>query len=165
MTTSRSVPRNDSTNATHLPVKLAVALLKDRNGQINLDIPISGRTDDPQFRIAPLILKVVVNLLVKAATSPFSMLGALVGGGEELSYVQFTPGSAEISDPETQKLAKLVSALEQRPALNLEIAGSFDPEKDREALARLKLEQQIKVLRLRELAAAGTPRQGLTRSK
>ena len=154
-------PRNDSTNATHLPVKLAVALLKDRNGQINLDIPITGRTDDPQFRVAPLILKTVVNLLVKAATSPFSMLGALVGGGEELSYVQFSPGSSEISDAETQKLAKLVSALEQRPALNLEIAGSFDPETDREALARLKLEQQIKVLRRRELAAAGTPSPGI----
>ena len=124
-------PRNDNTNATHLPVKLAVALLKDRNGQINLDIPLSGRTDDPQFRIAPLVFKVVVNLIVKAATSPFSLLGALVGGGEELSFVQFEPGRADIPDAEAQKLEKLVKALYERPAVNLEIAGSFDPEKDR----------------------------------
>jgi hypothetical protein len=146
---------NDSTNATHLPVKLAVALLKDRNGQINLDIPLSGRTDDPQFRVAPVIFKVVVNLIVKAATSPFSLLGALVGGGEELSFVEFEPGQAVIPDAEVQKVNKLVKALSERPALNLEIAGSFDPERDRAALARDKLEQQLKVLRLKELAEAG----------
>ena len=150
-------PRNDSTNATHLPVKLAVALLKDRNGQINLDIPLSGRTDDPQFKIAPLVFKVVLNLIVKAATSPFSLLGALVGGGEELSFVEFQPGRADIPDAEAQKLDKLVKALYERPAVNLEIAGSFDPEQDRAALARLKLEQQLKVLRLKELADAGKP--------
>ena len=148
-------PRNDSTNATHLPVKLAVALLKDRNGQINLDIPLSGQTDDPKFTIAPLVFKVIVNLIEKAATSPFSLLGALVGGGEELSFVEFEPGRADIPDAEAQKLEKLVKALYERPALNLEIAGSFDREKDRAALAHVKLEQQLKVLRLKELADAG----------
>ena len=150
-------PRNDSTNATHLPVKLAVALLKDRNGQINLDIPLSGRTDDPKFTIAPLVFKVVVNLIEKAATSPFSLLGALVGGGEELSFVEFEPGRADIPDAEAQKLEKLVKALYERPAVNLEIGGSFDREKDRAALASAKLEQQLKVLRLKELADAGKP--------
>jgi hypothetical protein len=145
-------PRNDNTNATSLPVKLAVALLKDRNGQINLDIPVTGRTDDPQFKLAPIIFKVIVNLIMKAATSPFSLLGALVGGGEELSFIEFTPGQSDIPDTETQKLDKLVKALDERPALSLEIAGSFDPEKDREAVARLKLEQQLKTLRLKELA-------------
>src|ERR1039458_5733498 len=92
-------PRNDSTNATHLPVKLAVALLKDRKGQINLDIPLSGKTDDPQFAIAPLIFKVILNVIVKAATSPFSLLGALVGGGEELSFVEFEAARAELLAP------------------------------------------------------------------
>jgi hypothetical protein len=148
-------PRNDSTNATHLPVKLAVALLKDRNGQINLDIPLSGRTDDPKFAIAPLVFKVVLNLMVKAATSPFSLLGALVGGGEELGFVEFPPGGADIPDAEAQKLDKLVKALYERPTLNLEIAGSFDPDQDRAALARLKLEQHTKILRLKELTEAG----------
>jgi hypothetical protein len=149
-------PRNDSTNATHLPVKLAVALLKDRQGQINLDIPVNGRTDDPQFRIAPIIFKVVLNLMVKAASSPFSLLGALVGGGEELSFVEFQPGRADIPDAEAQKLAKLVKALYERPAVNLEITGSFDPDLDRAALARLKLEQHLKILRLKELTDAGS---------
>jgi hypothetical protein len=155
-------PRNDSTNATHLPVKLAVALLKDRNGQIDLDIPLTGRTDDPQFKIAPLVFKVVLNLIVKAATSPFSLLGALVGGGEELSFVDFQPGQADIPDTEAQKLDKLVKALFERPAVSLEIAGSFDPEQDREALARLKLEQHLKILRLKELSEAGKPTPSLT---
>jgi len=148
-------PRNDSTNATSLPVKLAVALLKDRNGQINLDVPLSGKTDDPQFKVAPIVFKVIVNLIVKAATSPFSLLGALVGGGEELSFVEFEPGRADIPDSEAQKLDKLVKALYERPSLNLEIAGSFEREKDRAALAHGKLEQQLKVLRLKELADAG----------
>jgi hypothetical protein len=150
-------PRNESTNATHLPVKLAVALLKDRNGRIDLDIPLTGRTDDPQFKIAPLVFKVVVNLIVKAATSPFSLLGALVGGGEELSFVDFQPGRADIPDTEAQKLEKLVKALYERPALNLEIAGSFDADQDRAALARLKLEQHLKILHLKELTDAGKP--------
>jgi hypothetical protein len=155
-------PRNDSTNATHLPVKLAVALLKDRNGQINLDIPLTGRTDDPQFKIAPLVFKVVLNLIVKAATSPFSLLGALVGGGEELSFVDFQPGRADIPDTEVQKLDKLVKALYERPAVSLEIAGSFDPDQDRAAVARLKLEQHLKILRLKELTEAGKPAPSLT---
>jgi hypothetical protein len=146
-------PRNNSTNATHLPVKLAVALLKDRNGRINLDVPLTGRTDDPQFSIAPLVWKVIVNLIEKAATSPFSLLGALVGGGEELSFVEFVPGQAEIPEGEAQKLQKLVKALYERPGVNLEITGSFDPDKDRAALARGKLEQYLKVLRLKELAS------------
>jgi hypothetical protein len=154
-------PRNESTNATHLPVKLAVALLKDRNGQINLDIPVTGRTDDPQFKLAPIIFKVVVNLIEKAALSPFSMLGALVGGGEELSFVEFAPGEAVISEVEAQKVEKLVKALQERPALSLEIAGSFDPDKDRPALARSKLEAQLKVLRRGELSKAGSADQSL----
>jgi hypothetical protein len=149
-------PRNDNTNASHLPVKLAVALLKDRNGRIDLDIPVTGRTDDPQFRVSPIILKAVVDLIVKAAASPFSLLGALVGGGgEELSYIEFPPGTADLPEAESKKLEKLVRALEERPVLNLDIAGSFDSERDRAALARLKLEQQLRMLRLKELARAG----------
>ena len=78
-----------------------------------------------------------------------------MGGGEELSFVEFEPGRADIPDAEAQKLEKLVKALYERPALNLEITGSFDREKDRAALAHGKLEQQLKVLRLKELADAG----------
>jgi hypothetical protein len=106
-------PRNDSPDATKLPVKLAVALLKDRNGRIDRDVPVAGRLDDPQFRVGPVILKVVVNLIAKVATSPFKLLGALVGGGEELSFVEFEPGEVGWLEGETNKLAKLTKALDE----------------------------------------------------
>jgi hypothetical protein len=144
-------PRNESPDATKLPVKLAVALLKDRNGRIELDVPVSGRLDDPQFKVFPIVLKVVVNLIAKAAVSPFKLLGALVGGGEELSFVEFAPGQALMHEGETNKLDKLVKALGDRPAINLEIAGSIDPVADRDALARTLVQSQVKSLRLEEL--------------
>ena len=147
--------RNNSPDATKLPVKLGIALLKDREGKILLDVPLSGTIGDPKFRIGPIVLQVVVNILTKAATSPFTLLGALFGGGEEMSYVDFAPGHFEISNGEAAKLEKLAKSLYERPELELEINGSVDLAKDRPALAKYKLEQQIKSLRLKELADAG----------
>jgi hypothetical protein len=153
-------PHNNNTNATHLPVKLGVALLKDREGNIKLDIPISGSLDSPSFRVMPIVMKVVVNILEKAATSPFTLLGAMFGGGgEELDYVAFPPGLADIAAPEQEKIVKLATALYERPALHLEIAATADPATDSPALARLKLDDQIRSLRAQELIAAGTPAQ------
>lgn len=82
----------DSPNATKLPVWLAVALLKDRSGEIHLDLPVTGSIDDPKFSIWGVVWKIIGNLLVKAATSPFALLGAVFGGGEQLSYLEFAPG-------------------------------------------------------------------------
>ncbi len=147
--------RNDSPDATSLPVKLGIALLKDRNGRIELDVPVEGRLDDPKFRVGPIILKVVVNLLAKAATSPFKMLGALVGGGEEMSFVEFAVGSTNVTEAELEKLGKLSKALVERPAVNLEIEGAVEPTRDREALALQRLREELKVQRLQELATKG----------
>jgi len=144
-------PRNESPDASKLPVKLAVALLKDRNGRIELDVPVSGRLDDPEFKVLPIVLKVIVNLIVKAAASPFKLLGALVGGGEELSFVEFVPGESILREGETNKLEQLVKALEDRPAINLEIAGSIDPVADRDAIARAMVQEQVKSRRCEEL--------------
>jgi hypothetical protein len=142
----------ESPEATKLPVKLGVALLKDRKGEINLDIPLSGDLDDPQFSIGGIILKVLVNLLVKAATSPFALLGAVFGGGEQLSYAEFDPGMAAIT-PETQKkLDILVKALADRPGLKLDIVGHADIEKDREGLKRYLIMRKVKAQKLRDLA-------------
>ncbi len=148
-------PRNNSPDATSLPVKLAVALLKDSNGRIALDLPVHGRLDDPQFSVGPLVLKVLLNVLTKAVASPFKLLGALVGGGEELSFVSFSPGTTNLVDGEGDKLFKLAKALAQRPALNLEIEGAIDPTADREALAKQKLRDQFKAQALQGLAARG----------
>lgn len=152
--------RNDSADATRLPVKLAVALLKDNNGLIELDLPLGGRLDDPKFRVAPVLLQVLGNVIIKAAASPFKLVGALVGGGEELRYIDFEPGRAQLLEAERSKLDKLVQALGKRPALSLEIEGSVDPRADRDALARDLVRQELKSRRLQELSAIGQAQEG-----
>jgi hypothetical protein len=147
--------KNNSTNATKLPVKLAIALFKDRNGRIYLDVPVHGRLDDPKFALWPIIRQIIGNLIAKAVTSPFSFIGAMFGGGDQLSFVAFDPGQADIPAAETNKLNILVKALYERPALSLEINGSVDPAKDREAMARAKLQRQIKALFIKEMTDAG----------
>jgi hypothetical protein len=135
----------DSPNATHLPVRLAVAIMKDREGKIVLDVPVDGSLDDPQLRIGKVVTRAIVNILEKVATSPFSLLGALFGGGgEELSYQDFAPGSAELSPDSMKKLDSLVKGLYERPALQLEISGSIDPASDRDGLQRVALEKQLR---------------------
>lgn len=150
----------ESPDATKLPVRLAVALLKDRNGEIRLDLPVSGSLDDPQFRVGQVILKILVNLLVKAATSPFALLGAIFGGGEELSYVEFDYGREIPDGPGESKIEALAKALHERPSLNLEITGHADPEKDREALRRLRFDRKVRAQKLKE--SAGKERQGVS---
>lgn len=150
-------PRNDSPDATSLPVKLGVALLKDSEGRIELDLPLSGRLDDPEFRLGPVVLKVVVNTIVKAAASPFKLLGALVGGGEELSFVEFTPGTTHLLEGGLEKLQKLSQALEKRPALGVEIAAGYDPVTDRAALASRRLEARLQDRYLEERRPRNRP--------
>jgi hypothetical protein len=155
--------RNSSTHATRLPVKLGVALLKDRQGKIDLDIPLSGSLDDPNFRFLPLIQKVLGNLLGKAASSPFTLLSKAIGGGagDELSSVDFAPGEALIEPSEKAKLKKLARALYERPALTLQIAGACAPQSDGAVLARRHLQRRINKLRADEQAAAGQPVQSV----
>jgi hypothetical protein len=127
--------RVDSPDATDLPVKLAIALLKDRNGVIDLDLAVSGSLDDPKFSIGPLIWKVVVGVIEKAVMAPFKLLGALFGGGEELSFVDFAPGSAALDEANQAKLKTLVKALDARPALNVDVPLASQPDGDGPALA------------------------------
>jgi hypothetical protein len=124
----------DSPDATSLPVKLAIALLKDRNGVIDLDIPVSGNLDDPKFKVWPIIWQVVVNLVTKIVTSPFALLGSLFGAGEEISHVDFEAGSAVLSAVAQDKLRTLAKALNERPALNLDLPLVVKPDVDGPAL-------------------------------
>ena len=133
-----------SPDATKLPVRLAIALLKDREGKIVLDVPVEGRTDDPKFRIGKVVLGVLQNILVKVATSPFSLLGAAFGGGEEMAYQDFAPGSAALTDDGKKKLDSLAKALYERPSLELEIVGSIDRAADRDGLQRAALDKEIR---------------------
>ncbi len=133
-----------SSDATKLPVRLAVALLKDREGKIVLDVPIEGRTDDPKFRIGKVVLGVLQNILVKVATSPFSLLGAAFGGGEEMAYQDFAPGSTTLTEEGKSKLDLLAKALYERPSLELEIGGSIDREADLDGLQRAAIDKEIR---------------------
>ncbi len=109
-------PPTDSPDATSLPVKLAIAILQDRQGKIHLDVPVSGDLDDPEFRVGRVVWRAFVNILEKVATSPFALIGAIAGGGgEELSVITFVAGSAELGESETQKLDKLAKVLVERP--------------------------------------------------
>uniref|UniRef100_UPI003D81B02D DUF748 domain-containing protein n=1 Tax=Trichloromonas sp. TaxID=3069249 RepID=UPI003D81B02D len=143
----------ESDQAVNLPVRLAVALLKDRHGAIRLDIPVAGRTDDPEFSVWSVILTVLKNLLVKAATSPLSLLQAAFGGGEDFTAAAFPFGTAELLPAERDKLAKLAEMLKDRPGLRLEIAGFADPERDPEGYRRALLQQQLQREKFLELVA------------
>ena len=144
-----------SPDAIKLPVKLGIALLQDRHGVIALDVPVTGRLDDPKFRLGPLIMQVFMNVITKAITKPFALLGSVFGGGEDLDHIVFDLGKANFTAGEVNKLDTLATALYERPALKLGITGSIDPIKDRETLAKLKLERRLGELRIKELQAAG----------
>lgn len=147
----------ESPAATKMPVLLAVALLKDRKGNIDINLPISGSLDDPKFSLGGIIIKVIVNLILKAVTSPFALIGSLFGGGEELSYLEFDYGSATIAGSGEAKLKNLAKALHDRPALKLDIAGHADPANDAEGLKQLALEHKIKAQKTNELVKKGQP--------
>ena len=135
--------RVESKDATSLPLDLAVALLADGNGVIELGLPVQGSLDDPQFSFGQLVWKAITNVLGKIVSAPFRALGALLDGhGENFEAVQFEPGEARLLPPEREKIARLGQALVKRPRLKLTIEGRFDRERDREALADniLKLE-------------------------
>jgi hypothetical protein len=142
----------ESAEATKLPVRLAVSLLKDRKGEIRLDIPVSGELSDPKFSIGGLILKVIVNLLAKAATSPFALLGAVFGGGDQLGYAEFDYGSAALTEASIKKLDILEKALSERPALEMDIEGHADPSKDLEGLKQNLMLKRVKAQKIRDLA-------------
>jgi hypothetical protein len=140
-----------------LPVKLAVALLKDRKGEIKLDLPVTGSLDDPKFSVWGVILKILVNLIAKAATSPFSLLGAAFGGGEELSYVEFDYGRSVISESSAKKLETIAKALRDRPSLKMDIEGHVDLEKDKDGLKQYLYNNKLRAQKLNEMIKKGLP--------
>ena len=128
----------ESKDALHLPFGLAVALLEDPQGKINIALPVSGNMSDPKFKYSHLIFQVISNFFIKLVTEPFSILGSMLGGSgagtDELGYVRFTPGKSFISGSQKQKLIKLIKSLQERPKLRLEIDGSYDPQVDWKAI-------------------------------
>ena len=122
----------ESKDATSLPVKFAIALLKDKNGNIDLDLPVHGSLDDPKFSVGRIIVKVLVQLIVKAVTSPFKLFGALFGGDDEevAPAIRFAYGSAELDTTETRKLDAIQKGLSDRPGLKIEVEGAGEATRD-----------------------------------
>jgi hypothetical protein len=135
--------KTESKDAVSLPVKLAVALLKDRDGVIDLNLPVTGSLDDPKFKLAPIIWKVFVDILEKAVTAPFALLGSLFGGGPDLQFVDFQPGAAELDPGATDKARTMVKALNARPQLKIEIPIAVVGELDRPQLIEEQFQTQI----------------------
>lgn len=147
--------RVDSPDATKLPVNLALALLRNNRGEIDINLPIAGSLDDPQFSVGGLVIKVIVNLFVKAVTSPFALIGSLFGGGEELSTLAFAPGRTQFDAAAQKKLETLARALTERAALKLEIAGYADPEIDRDGVKRVAIERAMQREKFADLQKKG----------
>lgn len=148
-------PKSEGEPVIGLPVELAVNLLKDGDGVIDVNLPVSGSLSDPDFSVGGIVFRVVVNLLKKAVTAPFSLLASAFGGGEELSWLAFEPGRTEITEKELEKLETLSKALKSRPGLKLEVTGCYDTEVDREGLARLSIDRSVRELKRKEMGDAG----------
>ena len=136
----------DSPDAVNLPLDLAVALLADSNGRIDLGLPVSGELNDPQFSIGPVLWKAFMNVITKAVTAPFRALGSLLGGGaEKFNAVEFDPGKAELLPPEKEKLKKVAEALQKRPQLKLVVQGQYSPEIDGLELKQINVSRAVVV--------------------
>jgi len=134
----------DHPGAASLPLGLAVALLKNPDGTIDIDLPVRGNVDEPEFRYGALVGKALVNLVVKIVASPFALLGKLVGvEADQLEYIAFQDGRADLTPPEQEKAAKLAEALGLRPQLKIEIFGVIDREADGLALRTARLDARV----------------------
>ncbi|HTJ05297.1 MAG TPA: DUF748 domain-containing protein [Caldimonas sp.] len=142
---------------TTLPVKLAVALLADSHGVIDLDLPVSGSINDPQFSIGGIVWKAITNIFVKAVSAPFTLLASAFGGagGGERSYVEFAPGTAALGDAQRESLDKVAKALAERPGLTLTIVGESRLEREADAWKKERLAQLVRSEKRRQAIAAG----------
>ncbi|MEW6037250.1 MAG: DUF748 domain-containing protein [Pseudomonadota bacterium] len=148
--------RVDSPDATSLPVKLAVSLMRGLDGKIDIDLPISGNLDDPRFSITGLLAKAAVGVITKVVSSPFSAIGVLFDGGSDAAgSIRFAAGSSSIEAPEKTKLDELAKALSERTGLNLEIRGTARSGKDAKALAERQLRRQLENAKAIELRVGG----------
>jgi hypothetical protein len=135
-----------SKDAVSLPIKLAVSLLKDRNGVIDLNLPVTGSLDDPQFRLGPIIWKVFVNLLEKAVTAPFALLGSLFGGGPDIQFIDFQPGVSTLDAAAADKVKAVAKALIERPQLKIDVPIAAVAEVDRPALIAARYDAELSAM-------------------
>ena len=143
-------PKSPGKPVLDLPIRLGIALLKDSDGRITLDVPVRGSLDDPEFGVGTVVWQAVKGIFVKVATAPFKLLGSLFGGSEEdgqkLQTVEFAAGQAQLGGEATNRLVRLVTALNKRPELLVSVRAGVSPGEDVPALARLKLSESLRQL-------------------
>ena len=153
--------RVESEEATGLPVGLAVAILRDPKGNINIPLPIEGDVDDPSFSILGLLGKALVNLVTRVAMSPFAAVAGLVGvSSDDLAVVNFESGSERITEEERVELDTLAAVLVKRPELQLEIRGRADPAVDEGGLRRKRIEAEVRLAAFKSLSRRERQRVG-----
>ena len=131
--------KSNSDQALSLPLGLAIALLEDRNGVIDLGLDVSGDIDSPDFSFGSIILNAIGNIITKAVTAPFSLLANLVGSDDELDNVEFGFGEHSLNADAQEKLNTLAKALKKRPGLRVNIEGTVNAMSDASALAQRQL--------------------------
>jgi len=144
-----------SPDAPDLPLPLAVSLLQDRKGVIDVNLPIGGSLDDPEFSIGGIVLQVIGNIVTKAVTAPFTLLGSVAGAQGDLQHLEFDPGSARLTEAAVKKLDALGKALVDRPGVKLDVTGRADPATDREGLRRASVDRAVRQVKLEDLRDAG----------
>lgn len=138
-------PKDKRPDAPNIPVTFGLALLQDGNGDVELNLPIKGRLDDPDFRIGGIVFKAIASLFVKALASPFSLIGSIFGGGgEDMDFVVFQPGRHQLDVAGKQKLETTITALKKRAKLDLEVDGVVDPVVDKQGLVEVIFETKLK---------------------
>ncbi|OXI43729.1 DUF748 domain-containing protein [Burkholderia aenigmatica] len=146
----------ENDTATKLPVKLAISLLKNTRGQIDVNLPVSGSLSNPEFSVGGLIWRAVLNLIAKAVTSPFSLLAHAFGsGGEDLGYVEFAPGSYQLDDAQQKKLDTVVKMLTEKPSIRLDLIGRVDPAKDTSGLGDAYVDRLVRQQKLKDVVGQG----------
>lgn len=145
----------DSPQAVNAPIKLGIALLKNRKGEIHIDKSVSGDLSDPKFSIVDIVMKVFINVLVKAATSPFAVLGSMFGGGEDINFVLYQPGQASLDQEAKSKMQTLAKALYERPGLKVEVLGRADTSSDKSSLHQKRFRNMLKEQKLQDMKNKG----------
>jgi hypothetical protein len=150
--------RVENPTALNLPIALAVALLKDPNGRIDIGLPVQGDLRNPHFDFGGLISKALAGLLTRIVTAPFGWLAGLVGAEkEDLEVLLFDPGMSVLPPPEKEKLNKLSEALKKRPELRLEVRGGYDPKPDIHALRSMLMGNRLAAKEGRALKPGENP--------
>jgi uncharacterized protein involved in outer membrane biogenesis/outer membrane protein OmpA-like peptidoglycan-associated protein len=147
----------DSPDAVDLPIRLAVALLKDTDGKIQLELPVSGDLNNPQFSVMPIVWQTLRNLVLRAVSAPFKFIAGLVSGGSDvdISTVQFAPGVSNLDGPAESGLNTLAEALKQRPNLRLEVEGLSAAKADGPLLAEQRLHREYQYIYYKMLQRRG----------